>query len=61
MARHMILRMSRETALQHGLIVCTCGHPPNNHFDHSKKPCAHCECKKYVESGQPGISILTAS
>lgn len=29
-----------------GIGQCECGHPFNNHFDHGKKACAHCECKQ---------------
>ena len=35
---------------QLGLVYCNnadCGHPPNNHFDHGKKSCAHCKCRRF--------------
>lgn len=35
---------------QLGLVLCNnadCGHPPNNHFDHGKKPCGQCGCKAF--------------
>jgi Lar family restriction alleviation protein len=44
-----------ETTLKelekYGLVVCKCGHPPNNHFmkfEEGDKSCARCEkCKTY--------------
>lgn len=30
-----------------GIVACRCGHRPNNHFDHGKRPCAFCKCKVY--------------
>lgn len=35
-----------KDALALGIVFCECGHPPNNHFDFDKKPCAHCKCEK---------------
>lgn len=41
--------MTRGEALALGILRCSCGHPPNNHFDHGKSPCAHCDCQAYDE------------
>ena len=53
----MFFRMSRKTALRYGLLKCKCGHPESNHF--AKGPCAHCNCKKYAETGRSGITVVT--
>lgn len=49
--------MTREEALQQGLLICTCGHPPNNHFSFNKHSCAHCDCKQYTEISRVGEII----
>lgn len=44
--------MTHDQALALGLLRCECGHPPNNHFDFDKRPCAHCrnpKCEEYRE------------
>lgn len=46
--------MTRDEAKSLGLLTCACGHPENNHFDHGKKPCAHCPCGKYDERSRVG-------
>lgn len=43
------VEMTRDQMLKLGLLRCTCGHPPNNHFDQGECPCAHCPCKSYDE------------
>lgn len=44
----MLFRMTREQALQFGLLRCTCGCRLNNHFDTGK--CSRCAaCKAYKE------------
>lgn len=40
---------SRQEALKLGLLICECGHRPNNHFDWDDKPCAQCKCESYRE------------
>jgi hypothetical protein len=41
------LVLTQKQAERLGIVRCECGHPPNNHFDHDKRPCAHCKCKEY--------------
>lgn len=43
------VEMTLDQALKLGIVFCACGHPPNNHFDHDHRPCAHCDCKHYVQ------------
>jgi hypothetical protein len=43
------ITMTRAQALALGLLRCSCGHPPNNHFDFNERACAHCPCKRYDE------------
>lgn len=50
-------RMTKEQAMALGLLTCTCGHPENNHFEHGKRPCAHCECEKYIEVARESAGI----
>ena len=45
----MIFKFTRREALELDLLICKCGHRPNNHFNWNKKSCAHCECKEYME------------
>lgn len=52
----LILKMTRQRALELGLLVCKCGHPENNHFDFG--PCAHCKCKGLEEVGRSGVTIV---
>jgi hypothetical protein len=54
---HITIRFTRSKALSLGLIVCECGHPPNNHFGFDDKPCAHCGCKKYRETVRWGTLL----
>lgn len=58
MSDEIVIRFTRDNALALGLLVCRCGHPPNNHFGHDKQPCAHCACKEYREIARGGGSIL---
>lgn len=52
------LTMTRERALELGLLVCACGHPENNHFIYEKgRPCAHCDCKALRERGIKGVKL----
>lgn len=48
-AKKFVVELSRNQALKLDMLWCSCGHRPNNHFDHGDKPCAHCKCKKYEE------------
>lgn len=48
------LLLSIEDALKYGLILCACGHPPNNHFEFRDRPCAFCDCKAYVMKARVG-------
>jgi hypothetical protein len=50
--------MSRKTALENGLLLCSCGHPGNNHFNH-KNACARCHCANYREVGRQGMGLET--
>jgi hypothetical protein len=47
-------QMTRQQALEMGLLSCTCGHPINNHFDHDAHPCAQCQCLGYNEKARVG-------
>jgi hypothetical protein len=53
----MIFKFSRDEALKLDLLICSCGHRPNNHFDFDKKSCAHCKCEKYEEQPRLGKII----
>ena len=57
----VVVTMTRQTAREHGLVFCVCGHPENNHFDFGEnaqsslglaegRPCAHCGCRQLDES-----------
>jgi hypothetical protein len=46
MTKYITIRMTVEEALRQGLIICTCGHPTNNHFNFTNS-CARCDCLKY--------------
>ena len=53
----MLIKMTREQALQFGLLTCkNCGLPPNNHFGNGKPggKCAHRECPGYEEKARVG-------
>lgn len=53
--KHVTIKMSREDALELGLLFCDCGHAPNNHHDDQKGSCAFCiDCKKYDEVPRRG-------
>lgn len=54
----MNFSMSRQRAIELGLLICDCGHRSNNHFQHGKRPCAHCICKVYCERGITGVKII---
>lgn len=64
------LTMTRERALELGLLVCKCGHPENNHFgtgrlageaDFGGRSCARCtKCKAYSECGVNGTKLVKA-
>lgn len=51
------IRMTREEALMKDLLTCRCGHPENNHFDHGKNPCAHCDCEEFKERTRVGSFV----
>lgn len=59
------LAMTRQRALELGLLVCgRCGCPENKHFDHTDKfegkdcPCSACpKCAGYLEDGATGILL----
>lgn len=42
-----LFRASYKRLEELGLVFCTCGHPPNNHFSWGQRSCAHCPCKKF--------------
>ncbi|MHA2280191.1 MAG: hypothetical protein ACXAC5_04885 [Promethearchaeota archaeon] len=52
--KKITIELTREEALSLGLLVCKCGHPPNNHFSFDNKPCAHCKCVEYKEIARKG-------
>lgn len=52
------LEMTTKRALELGLLFCTCGHPPNNHFNHGKCPCAHCDCKEFTLAPKSGTRLI---
>ncbi len=59
-----IVELTRAEALSQGVIHCECGHPPNNHFDHGERSCAHCGCEKLrecVSIGRDASNELAAS
>jgi len=45
----IVIQLTRKQAVQWGVIHCECGHPPNNHFTHGDRSCAHCECAELRE------------
>lgn len=51
------LTMTRQRALEIGLLVCSCGHPENNHFNQDRCPCVRCACVEFVEVGRPGVGV----
>lgn len=53
----LMFTMSKKRALELGLVFCTCGHPPNNHFDFDKKPCAHCKCRAFTMCSRAGVKL----
>lgn len=56
--QYVTLSMTRQRALELDLLVCTCGHRENNHFDHGNSLCAHCrECKGYKEDAVPSVIL----
>lgn len=56
--RKLVVALTRQEALELGIVRCGCGHPPNNHFpDLPGKPCAHCACKRYQETFSRGIAL----
>jgi hypothetical protein len=58
----MLLKLTRTEAEAWGLLACgTCGHPRNNHFEHSRnRHCAHCPCVAYVERARVGTLVKSA-
>lgn len=52
------MSFKRKAALELGLLICSCGHRNNNHFDHGTCPCAHCDCKEYQETINGGRRIV---
>lgn len=53
------IELTRGKALALGFFLChRCGHPPNNHFDHGDKPCAHCNCTSYREGLRQGLTLV---
>lgn len=50
--------MTEKEALEYGLLVCTCGHPINNHFNlMTSKACARCDCNCYKPTARVGELI----
>lgn len=45
-----VIRVTRAELLRLGLLNCSCGHPPNKHFEHGDRPCAACNCKELREN-----------
>lgn len=44
------IKLTKRRMRELGLIWCQCGHAKTQHFDHGKKPCAHCQCKQLDET-----------
>ncbi len=45
----MNVRMTWKQAAMLGIVFCRqCGCRPNKHFDWGKKPCAGCDCERFV-------------
>jgi len=58
MSEYVVIRMTRQEALAHGLLICECGYPENNHFDFDNRVCAHNkECKGYKEKATAGTIL----
>lgn len=49
MAKKIKIELTQKQAEMLGIVWCSCGHRPNNHFQWGKKSCAHCDCKKYTQ------------
>ena len=49
LGEQITIQMTRAQALAINIIHCECGHPPNNHFGHGDRPCAHCDCTELRE------------
>lgn len=46
--KKITIELTQIQAEKLGIVRCKCGHPPNNHFDHGKRPCAFCrDCCQY--------------
>jgi hypothetical protein len=56
-AKKYVVALTLKEATSYGIVVCTCGHPRNNHFDHDDKPCAHCKCRTYKQTFRAGQAI----
>jgi len=56
MAKYVV-KLTLEDALKLGIVHCECGHPPNNHFEHWPRTCAHCHCKKLKPHFSRGKAI----
>jgi len=41
----LVVEMTMAQACAIDIVICECGHRPNNHFDHGDRPCARCGCK----------------
>lgn len=51
MAAKLLIKMTLKQAKMLGIVRCKhCGYPPNNHFTHGKKVCAHAPCPGYEQS-----------
>jgi hypothetical protein len=50
MKNKIIIETTLKELEKHGLVICECGHPPNNHFlqfDDNDKSCSRCNCPNY--------------
>ena len=56
------LKLTYKNTLELGLVKCTCGHPPSNHFlDQKDQPCAHCECSSYKERIHGEVALSSSN
>jgi hypothetical protein len=56
--KYVTIKMTRDDALKLGLLCCSCGHAPDNHYDDEVGSCFFCyDCKKYNEEPKRGKII----
>ncbi len=58
--KRMNFCITRQRALELGLLVCKCGHSPHNHYNAVEMcsvECAVCGCKDYNETTIRGVEV----